>query len=107
MRIRIALCATLLLSFSSSRMCAGQTRTSLIEKDGAILDQKPCDFGSYDKQSRFTRRFYSKQDFDGARRDRTVSCVRIRYRSDGLSVVGFLVHPRPTKSRYPVIIFNR
>jgi dipeptidyl aminopeptidase/acylaminoacyl peptidase len=107
MHIRIVLCGTLLLAFSSARMFAGQTEASLVEGDGTVLDQRPCDFGSYDQQSRFAKQFYSKQDFDQAKHDPTVSCVRIKYRSDGLSVVGFLVHPRQTKSRYPVIIFNR
>jgi dipeptidyl aminopeptidase/acylaminoacyl peptidase len=107
MQIRIVLCSTLFVALSSARMFAGETATSPGEENGAILGQRPCDFGSYDQQSQFTKRFYSKQDFDGAKRDPSVTCVRIKYRSDGLSVVGFLVHPSETTSHYPVIIFNR
>ena len=75
--------------------------------DGTILSRKPCEFGSYDQQSNFTRKFYSRQDYESAKSNPKVDCSRIEYQSDGLRVVGFLVHPRDTAKRYPVIIFNR
>ncbi len=76
--------------------------------DGAIIDQKPCVFGQYEQQSGFTKRFYSKDDYDYAKDNPRTQCFRIEYRSDGLRVVGYLVRPRDLASkRFPVIIFNR
>lgn len=76
--------------------------------DGAIIEQKPCVFGSYEQQSGFTKRFYSKEDYDYAKSSPRTECFRIEYSSDGLRVVGYLVRPRDLASRrYPVIIFNR
>lgn len=76
--------------------------------NGAILSQKPCVFGSYERQSAFTKRFYSKQDYDYARSDPRTDCFKIEYSSDGLKVVGYLVRPRSLSGkRWPVIIFNR
>jgi dipeptidyl aminopeptidase/acylaminoacyl peptidase len=75
---------------------------------GAIVEQKPCVFGPYEQQSRFTKRFYSKEDYDAAQSSPRTECSKIEYRSDGLKVVGFLVRPRNLAStRFPVIIFNR
>jgi dipeptidyl aminopeptidase/acylaminoacyl peptidase len=75
---------------------------------GVILDEKPCVFGSYDQQSGFTKRFYSKEEYDSAASSTRTECFRIEYRSDGLRVAGFLVRPRTAASRrFPVIIFNR
>src|SRR6266496_5848263 len=76
--------------------------------NGAIIDQKPCVFGPYEQQSEFTRRYYSKEDYDYAKSSPRTECSRIEYRSDGLRVVGYLVRSRDIASRrFPVIIFNR
>src|SRR5580692_5554838 len=84
--------------------------------NGAILDKNPCEWGPYGQQSGFTKRFYSKKDYDYAKSNPNVACLRIEYRSDGLRVVGYLVRPlngsrSPSPStaatRFPVIIFNR
>lgn len=77
-------------------------------EDGVILDLRPCEFGSYDQQSGFTKRFYSRDDYNKEKDDPEVSCFRIKYWSDGLRVIGYLVQPRDTSfRRLPVIIFNR
>lgn len=76
--------------------------------DGAITDQRPCVFGPYEEQSKFTKKFYSRQDYDLAKSSSQADCSRIRYRSDGLNVIGFLVRPRDVRARrFPVILFNR
>src|SRR4051812_2989132 len=76
--------------------------------DGAIIDQKPCVFGPYEQQSGFTKRFYSREDYDHANSSPRTECSRIEYKSDGLRVVGYLVRPHDVASRrFPVIIFNR
>ena len=74
----------------------------------AIAMQSPCQFGTFEEQTPFTRRFYSKAEHDQAKTNASTECLRIQYLSDGLKVVGFLVKPRdPEGRRYPVIIYNR
>ena len=74
----------------------------------AIAAQSPCLFTTFEEQTSFTRRFYSKAEYDRAKTNASTECLRIQYGSDGLKVVGFLVKPRdPQGKRYPVIIYNR
>jgi dipeptidyl aminopeptidase/acylaminoacyl peptidase len=74
----------------------------------AIVAQSPCPFTTFEEQSSFTKRFYSKAEYERAKTDAAIECVRIQYLSDGLKVVGFLVKPRdPQGRRFPVIIYNR
>lgn len=47
-----------------------------------------------------------KMDLDNEYKD-TVECYRIRYLSDGLEVVGFILKPTQTDQKLPVIIYNR
>jgi dipeptidyl aminopeptidase/acylaminoacyl peptidase len=79
-----------------------------VSTTGAIVAQAPCHFDSFEEQTSFTRRFYSKAEYDRAKTHESTECLRIQYSSDGLKVVGFLVKPRnPEGRRYPVIIYNR
>jgi len=74
----------------------------------AIVAQSPCQFTTFEEQAPFTRRFYSKAEYDRAKTNASTECLRIQYLSDGLKVVGFLVKPRdPQGRRYPVLIYNR
>jgi dipeptidyl aminopeptidase/acylaminoacyl peptidase len=76
--------------------------------DGTILYRKPCVFGPYEQQSGFTRKFYSKQDYEHAKVSPGTECSKIAYSSSGLRVVGYLVRPRDAAAkRFPVVIFNR
>lgn len=76
--------------------------------DGLLLTQKRCALGPYDAQSAFTKRFYSKSEYESAMSSPSADCFRITYSSDGLSVVGYLVKPHgETGERYPIIIYNR
>lgn len=78
------------------------------ESPGAIVHQEPCTFGPYEEQSNFTKRFYSRDEYEYARSGPRTDCSRITYKSGGLKVIGFLVRPRNLGSnRIPVIIFNR
>lgn len=75
---------------------------------GTIFDEKKCAFGPYEQQSAFTKKFYSKEDYEYAKVSPYTGCSRIEYSSDGLRVVGYLVRPRDVESkRFPVVIFNR
>ena len=74
----------------------------------SVVAQMPCPFTSFEEQSAFTRRFYSKGEFETAKNSRSIDCLRIQYVSDGLRVVGFVVKPRRSPgTRYPVIVYNR
>jgi dipeptidyl aminopeptidase/acylaminoacyl peptidase len=76
--------------------------------DGTILSQTRCVFAPYEEQSTFTKRFYSKEEYDSAKSNSSTECFRIIYSSDGLRVVGYLVRPRGgARTQYPVIIYNR
>jgi len=79
-----------------------------VSTTAAFAAQSPCQFTTFEEQTSFTRRFYSKAEYDRAKTDASIECLRIQYLSDGLKVVGFLVKPRdPEGRRYPVIIYNR
>ena len=79
-----------------------------VSTTAAIAMQSPCQFRTFEEQTSFTRRFYSKAEYDQAKTSVSTECLRIEYLSDGLKVVGFLVKPRdPQGRRYPVIIYNR
>lgn len=74
----------------------------------AIVAQAPCQFTTFEDQTPFTRRFYSRDEYERAKNNTSIECLKIQYRSDGLKVVGFLVKPRnPDGKRYPVIVYNR
>jgi len=74
----------------------------------AIVAQSPCQFTTFEELTSFTRRYYSKAEYDRAKASRSIECLRIQYLSDGLKVVGFLIKPHDSDGkRYPVIIYNR
>ena len=76
--------------------------------DSSIVAETPCRFTSFEEQSAFTKRFYSKDEYEKAKNSRLIECFRIQYISDGLKVVGFMVKPHNSRAtRYPVIIYNR
>jgi dipeptidyl aminopeptidase/acylaminoacyl peptidase len=90
----------LALSIASGREVA--------QVNGSLVAATPCRFTSFEEQSAFTKRFYSKDEYESAKNSRSIECLRIQYTSDGLKVVGFIVKPRNTqRKRYPVIIYNR
>lgn len=73
-----------------------------------FVAQMPCRFTTFGEQSAFTRRFYSKDEFERAKNSPSIECLRIQYISDRLKVVGFLVKPHNSQAtRYPVVVYNR
>jgi dipeptidyl aminopeptidase/acylaminoacyl peptidase len=86
---------------------AGAHITAKQASNRAVTSQTPCVFGRYEDQPAFTKRAYSKDEYDAARTSTSVECRRITYLSDGLKVVGFIVQPVSAGRRYPVIVFNR
>jgi len=73
-----------------------------------ITAQTPCRFTTFEEQSAFARRFYSKDEYEAAKNNSSIECFRIQYVSDGLKVVGVLVKPGDSReTRHPVIIYNR
>ena len=87
-------------------------RTASAEQLGAakspFITDTPYGFTSFEEQSAFTKRFYSREEFERARNNRSIECLRIQYLSDGLKITGFIVKPRGAEGkRYPAIIYNR
>ncbi len=73
-----------------------------------FVTQERCRFTTFEEQSAFTRRFYSKDEFERAKNSPSIECLRIQYISDGLKVAGLVVKPRNGQApRYPVIVYNR
>jgi dipeptidyl aminopeptidase/acylaminoacyl peptidase len=102
------LCLTAYVFVMSALAAASAQTTDYAIANGAILSQKPCTFGPYEQQSAFTRKYYSKRDYDSARSNSRTECFKIEYGSDGLKVVGYLVRPRGSlRKPLPLIIFNR
>jgi dipeptidyl aminopeptidase/acylaminoacyl peptidase len=64
-----------------------QDLNSLITSNGKIVEAKPINVKS------------NWSDI--------VECYKIKYLSDGLKVVGFVIKPKGDSSKYPLIIFNR
>src|SRR5437870_3887331 len=80
--------ALLAVSFTPATTSA----QSLAAASGSsVVAQMPCLFTTFEQQSTFTRRFYSKDEYETAKNSRTIECFRIQYISDELKVVGFLV----------------
>jgi dipeptidyl aminopeptidase/acylaminoacyl peptidase len=77
------------------------------QPSSSIVTQVPCQFTTFEEQSAFTKRVYSKQEFEKAKTSNAIECSRIAYLSDGLGVVGFIVRPLAGGNRYPVIVYNR
>jgi dipeptidyl aminopeptidase/acylaminoacyl peptidase len=76
--------------------------------NGSVVAQVPCRFTSFEEQSAFTKRFYSKDEYETAKNSPSIECLRIQYTSDELKVVGFVVKPRNTQGRrLPAIVYNR
>jgi len=91
----------------SFRLAAGRQVDSG-NSDGVILSQTACALAPYEQQSAFTKRFYSRDEYESARSSPPADCFRITYSSDGLKVVGYLVTPHgETGRQYPIIIYNR
>jgi dipeptidyl aminopeptidase/acylaminoacyl peptidase len=87
---------------------AASRRVESRDSDGVILGQSACALGPYEEQSGFTKRFYSRGEYESARTSPSADCFRITYSSDGLKVVGYLVKPRgEAQRRYPIILYNR
>jgi len=64
-----------------------QDLNSLINSNGKIVESRP---------------FNVKSEWSNK-----TECYKIKYLSDGLKVVGFVVKPKADGSKFPVIIFNR
>jgi dipeptidyl aminopeptidase/acylaminoacyl peptidase len=76
--------------------------------NGTIVSQEACEIAPFEKQSAMVRRYYSADEVDAARNGVAVDCQRIRYVSDGLQVVGFIVKLRGSAERkLPILVYNR
>ena len=105
--MKLFLIGTTLVAFLVTSSTA-KTQNLTTASDGSVVAQMPCLFTTFEEQSSFTRRFYSKDEYEAAKNSGAIECLKIQYISDGFKVVGFLVKPRNSQGkRYPVIIYNR
>ncbi len=103
-----ALAGSLLPGLLAALVSTHAQSRAQISTSAGIAAQSPCQFTTFEEQASFTRRFYSKAEYDRAKTNPSIECLRIQYLSDGLKVVGFVVKPRdPRGKRYPVVIYNR
>jgi dipeptidyl aminopeptidase/acylaminoacyl peptidase len=72
----------------------GEKAPSLIQDLGVLKDSN----GKIVKQKQLN----IKSKFSN-----TTECYKIKYLSEGLKVVGFIVRPKAEKTNFPIIIFNR
>ena len=75
--------------------------------DRSIVEQTPCVFPPYEAQTAGFKRVYTEQEFNSAKQSSAIECLRIKYLSDGLNVVGFLVKPKKVDKKLPIIVVNR
>ena len=98
----------LFLAFS---LCVSGTNAQSnisIKADSSIVEQTQCVFPAYEAQSAGFKRVYTEQEFNAAKQNSDVDCLRIKYLSDGLKVVGFIVKPKKVEAKkLPIIVVNR
>jgi dipeptidyl aminopeptidase/acylaminoacyl peptidase len=82
------------VGMESKRIARGEKAPSLIQDLRVLKDSN----GKIVKQKQLSiKSKYSD----------TIECYKIKYLSDGLKVVGFIVKPKTENSKFPIIIFNR
>ncbi|OJJ21747.1 hypothetical protein BKI52_14695 [marine bacterium AO1-C] len=62
---------------------------------------------SYTQLRGLPRWYYDSTYYEAFRQDEQVESFRILYKSDTAQVEGFLVKPKITKAKHPVIVYNR
>jgi dipeptidyl aminopeptidase/acylaminoacyl peptidase len=103
-----ALSIVVFLALGPAPVPAAAQEVAPARSTGSVIGEAPCQFTTFEEQSAFTKRFYSKNDYDIAKNHKSIECLKIRYVSDGLEVVGYIVRPHGAPGRrYPVIIYNR
>jgi dipeptidyl aminopeptidase/acylaminoacyl peptidase len=115
---RLHFCLSLAILLSFTHVVDAQV-TAAVKLDGTVVERKKgFPFETYEKWLNFLKshirsfdktRFkniYSKQDFEKYKNE--LDYQRIKYLSDGLKVVGYIIKPKwADGKKLPVIIFNR
>jgi len=98
----------LLLALLILSPCISMAQSNGVASDGAVIEQSPYVFPTYDQLPDWTKLIYTKESYETFRSSSTLELVRIKYTSDGLKVVGFIYKPKMTEGKkLPLIIFNR
>jgi dipeptidyl aminopeptidase/acylaminoacyl peptidase len=117
-------------------LCVFTARAQATAQNGAIIEQGACwadPFVGYeqyvgamrarfaretdaakaegfqrDYMADFTKRLFSKEDFERRKAFAGLECQRVKYMSDGLKVVGIIWKPKDTAGKkLPLVIYNR
>ena len=57
---------------------AGADDRAQVSTTPAIAAQSPCQFTTFEEQTSFTARFYSKAEYDRAKTNTSTECLRIQ-----------------------------
>jgi hypothetical protein len=100
--MRLVLLLISLTAFSATFAPTSGQEVAADRVNGSVVAQVPCRFTTFEEQSAFTRRFYSKMEYEGAKNNKSIEYLKIHYISDRLKVVGYIVRPRGGEGRrYP------
>lgn len=106
--MRLSPLGTISILFATT--LAAQT-TARPPADGTVLRREVYalpGFGELTEGQRTELTRYSEEsEYEATRADRGFTLSKLRYASDGLRVVAYLYAPSATKSRRPVVIYNR
>lgn len=90
-------------------LAAGEALPASRAPDGTLLAREPWRLTTpYDEAGELTKFRFTREAYEEARVQEDCESFRLRYASDGLSIVGFLVQPRASSpSPRPAILFCR
>lgn len=97
----------IMISFFAT--ATGADSSPMNAMNGEIVHQSVREIGSinYDDLGATLKNYYTQEEFDKIK-GQELEFLRVRYLSDNLQVVGFIIKPVNTANRqYPAIIYNR
>ncbi len=87
-----------------------------LPENGAVLGERPYKFPAYADAWGYTRfdgsqdaieKYWTQTEYEEAISDERFEFRKLRYASDGLSVIAYVYKPRITDGALPTIVFNR
>lgn len=78
-------------------------------ENGTLISKDTYVFPSYEEAVEKTdaEKYASKEEYEKAVADKKFEFSKLRYKSDGLKVTGYLYKPKTVRTKLPVIVFNR
>ena len=99
----VLLCQSLFLRPPKAQAQVTASLPSMLEKQELCSPLKP-----YGELDAFGKGYFNESTYEDARSQKDYECSHIRYRSDGISVSGYMFKPKFTATRlWPVILYAR